>query len=81
VQGEAGDAANDNTNRAEAETINREDTNLDHPGSERARLLQRLNDATDKDFGSHSTPELRSIWKAYRSIRRHPKKLRSSILR
>jgi hypothetical protein len=66
-QGGAGDEAHNNSNnQAEAEAINREDTDLDSHSLERTLLLQRLNDATDKNFDAHSTPELRSIWKAYR---------------
>ena len=47
------------------EPIAVQDTDLVAEGSARERLLLRLYEATDKDFGAHETSELRSIWKAY----------------
>jgi hypothetical protein len=47
------------------EILGREDTGLDARRSERDLLLERLEEATDKNFETCSTPELRNLWKAY----------------
>jgi hypothetical protein len=51
----------------EPETLALEDTDLSSPDARSTRdiLLERLYEATDKDFGHHTTEELRAFWKAY----------------
>jgi hypothetical protein len=51
----------------EPEMLALEDTDVSSPDarSQRDILLERLYEATDKDFGHHSTAELRAFWKAY----------------
>ncbi|KAG9086652.1 hypothetical protein FS749_003497, partial [Ceratobasidium sp. UAMH 11750] len=45
--------------------LNLLNTHSDRARSDRDLLLERIEEATDKDFSSYSTEELRSFWRAY----------------